>query len=115
MSGFCTVALKLPFGLILRLPDRPEVELKGFSLPYGVAAPMSIAGGYALTPNVDADFFEEWMMVNENLDLVKKKFIFAAAKASDASSMAREMAETMSGLEPLDPDKPGKGLEPVGV
>ena len=115
MSGFCTVACKLPFPLLLRLPGRPEVEIKGFSIPYGVSAQMSIVGGYALTPNVDADFFEEWMMVNENLDLVKNKLIFASAKASDATAQAREMSETKSGLEPINPDKPGKGLETVGA
>ncbi len=115
MPGTCTVALKLPNGLVLELPGRPTITVRGFAVPYGVAPALSIIGGYALTPNVDADFFEEWLLVNENLELVKKGLIFAHAKASDASAQAREFAELRSGLEALDSEKPGTGLERVSA
>lgn len=111
MPGFVTVACKTPMGLILELKGRPQVTIKGFSIPYGTVPSYPLVGGYALTPNVDADFFEEWMKVNANLDLVRKHFIFAHAKSSDASAQAREMAAEKSGLEPIDPDKPADGIE----
>jgi hypothetical protein len=115
MAGLVTVACKLPKGLILEIAGRPRVTVNGFSTPYGVVPQHTIIGGYGLTPNVDADFFEEWMMLNEGLDLVKNRFIFAYPKTADASANAKEMAAEKSGLEALDPDNPGRGLERVGV
>jgi 2,3-bisphosphoglycerate-independent phosphoglycerate mutase len=120
MPGTVTVGCKLPNGLHLDLKNEAgarigeRVTLRGFSVPYGMPA-LSIVGGYALTPNVDADYFEKWMKANENSDLVKKGFIFAHVKMGDASAQAKEMAAEKSGLEPMDPEKPGKGLEKVGV
>lgn len=111
MPGLVSVACKLPMGLILELKGKPRVTIKGFSIPYGTAPQFPIVGGYALTPNVDADFFDEWMRVNAELDLVKKHFIFAHSKQSDASAQAKEMAEEKCGLEPINPDRPAEGIE----
>lgn len=122
MPGTVTVALKLPNGLVLELKENKELGLKGrpevyvargSALPYGVASEFSIVGGFGLTPNIDADFFAEWLVRNANLSVVKEGLIFAHAKASDASVQAREFAELRSGLEALDPEKPGTGLERV--
>ena len=113
MAGTVTVACKLPNGLHLDLPGRDRVTVRGFAVAWGEASPLSIVGGFGLTPGVDADFFEEWMITNADFEPVKKGLIFASAKASDATAQAKEFAGLKSGLEPLDPDKPGPGLERV--
>jgi hypothetical protein len=114
MPGTVTVACRLPHGLHLELKDQKRVTIRGFSIPYGLPA-MSISNGFALTPGVDADFFERWMTVNKDLDLVQRRLIFAHVKSSDAAAQAKEMADEKSGLEPLNPDAPGTGLERVSA
>jgi hypothetical protein len=81
---------------------------------YAANAPLPdypIVGGAALTFNVDADFFAEWMKQNADAEIVKKGLIFAHAK--DTAGLARESAGLKSGLERIDPDALGKGLEKV--
>lgn len=104
-----TVACKIPNGLQLDLEGHKSVILKGPSVAWG-APPIAI-GGYALTPNVDADFMAAWLTVYKDSDMVKKMFVFAYPKHADASSAALEFQDEKTGLEPLDPDKPGPGLE----
>jgi len=108
-----TVACKLPNGLFLELEGRERVVLKGTAVPHGF--PPVDVGGYALTPNVDADFFVEWMAEYKNYAPVREGLIYAYAKPQDATARAMEMRDLKSGLEPLDPDKPGPGLERVGA
>lgn len=117
-----TVACKLPGGLILRLHtfvDTPEnvagnnvkmvkiarphgepVLIKGNATPHGIQKPL--VGGYMLTPNVDKDFFEEWMRQNKDHDAVKNGLIFAHEKRDSIEGIAEENAEKTSGMEPLD-------------
>jgi hypothetical protein len=127
MAGTVTVALKHPHGLILRLfemVDRDEPVMGGGSKTvkqavqridtdpvrlYGYAAPMTpdgdtvlVAGGYALTPNVSADFWDAWLEQNRDLDLVKRNLIYAASRQGDAGAFAKEHKSQQSGLEPLD-------------
>lgn len=132
MAGTCTVACKLPNGIILSVMPPIEiveidgkkavaptsriasasVELKGFSMPVGVALedPTPVAGGYALTHGVDADFMEAWLGQNSDSLLVKNNLIFVAAKGAYAASQAKEQKEVLSNLEPLrqgaDPRQP---------
>ena len=60
-----------------------------------------IVGGYALTHNVDADFFSTWLEQNKDSDLVRNRLVFAHAKPDLATGQAKEQAEVRSGLEPL--------------
>lgn len=122
-----TVACKLPHGLILRLFDmiegneavagggfkvvkraqpRPEVVVlngyltqhKGNAIP--VASPMS---SFALTHGVSKDFFERWLSENQELDAVKNGLV--VAHGTDTAGAARERADTVCGLEPINPAK----------
>jgi hypothetical protein len=113
MGTTVNVACKLPMGLILELPGRPQVVVKGFSTPVGLAPAHLIVGGYAITPHIDAEFFEAWMAANATLSVVKAGLIFGYAKQDSAEGVARERAAEKCGLEPADPDKPGSGLERV--
>ena len=114
-----TVACKLPNGLILRVFDmRPQdehvmgggvrkshvavereerVTLFGFSHPQNAAPRCRIANGYALTPNVPKDFFDEWMKQNAKSDLVKNHLIYAHEEEASAIDYAKEHAELRSG------------------
>lgn len=123
-SGNITVACKLPNGLILKLfemrdteelvmgggvrtvskafqMDRTPVELTGSR-----SASQSILhiGGYALTPNVDAQFFAEYLRQNYDSDIVQNRLIFAHESRDHIEGQAKDAAEVKSGLEPLNPD-----------
>lgn len=131
MASTVTVACKVPNGLILRVFDmvegtepilgggsrptkvarqRPETAtIKGFSVPRGPdfdyeKAPQ-LAGGFALTPGVDADLFELWLEQNKESQLVREGLIFAHEKTGSAVAEAKEKADLLCGLEPLNPDK----------
>ena len=121
-----TVACKVPNGLILRLfnmaeHDEPvmgggtktvkkavqtgeQVTVAGPATPFGVAPRYPIIGGYAMTPNVDADFFTAWLKQNADHDVVKKKLIFASEKVDSVAAKANDHESVLSGLQPLVPD-----------
>jgi hypothetical protein len=119
-----TIACKMPRGMTLRLfdmvdsrepvmgggfrefkiaqPRAETVRIYGNRAPYGMTPPVPIVGGYALTPNVDAEFWAEWKKQNAEHDAVKNRLIFAYDKPESASAAATERAATKSGLEPMD-------------
>lgn len=105
------VGCKLPNGLHMDLEGR-RFTLKGTAVPWGVP-PVITPGGYALTPDVDEEFANEWFRRNAGLTMVEKKIVYIAPKAQDARAMAREFSDVRTGLEPRDPDSPGPGLEQV--
>lgn len=132
MGARLTVACKLPHGLRLRvfketlhsepvigggmrdvatfLPDGPQVVLNGNAVPYGRVPNYTIIGGYALTPNVDADFFNKWLAQNKDSDVVRNALVFAFEKLDGAVSEAKSNAKLKSGLEPLDVSPGPKGV-----
>lgn len=119
LNGTVTVACKLPHGLHLQLPGHPRVTVRGNAEPRGADLVnyrgKPIEAGYALTHGVDAAFWAQWLKLHEKMDIVAKGFIFAHAQTQSVKSHAREYEGLMSGLEPIDPDKPGKGLERLVV
>lgn len=128
-AAFVTVACKVPTGVVLQLckktiwmEDTPSgarerVRFDPFgetytvqgpatavgSTPRGYKAPL-VAGGYALTPNIPADFFAKWMEQHELNPIVKNKMIFAHGSKADTIKEAHELKFTRSGFEPLDVD-----------
>lgn len=100
-----TVACKLPNGLILDIPGAPSVTLKGSSHPDAIA-------GHGLT-EVDAGFWDAWTKLYPDFQPLKKELIFAQGGERSAISKAKERKGEKSGLEGLDPEKPGKNLERV--
>lgn len=117
-----TVACKLSTGLVLQLyemrdtmenvsgnnsrvvkiahPVGDPVTVRGTATPFGVQKPL--VGGYALTPNVDKEFFDEWTRQNKDHAAVKNGMIFARESRDDVEGMAEERADLKSGQEPLD-------------
>jgi hypothetical protein len=122
-SGTVQVACKMPNGIKLRLfamEDTLEpiaggatrtvkraravgepVTLNGNALAFGQIPEYKIIGGYAITEDVDAQFFAEWLRQNADSDIVKNRLVFAYEKASDLSAAARELRGQKSGLEPI--------------
>jgi hypothetical protein len=130
-----TVACKMPNGIILRgfdwntedvpvfgggvkqqkvaRPNGTQALINGARFPFGEAPAYAIVGGYALTPNVDAELWDLWFEQNKNSDLVKNKQIFAYEKPEMATDAAKEHKAVRSGLEPINPGvtKDAKGKE----
>jgi hypothetical protein len=113
MPKLVTVACKLPNGITLDHADK-KVTLKGANADDALL-------GYGRTP-VDADWFDSWLSNKEggghgcDFPAVKNGLIFASADAKKVDDEIAEKAgdETVrTGLEPIDPDKPGVGLEKV--
>lgn len=135
-----TVACKLPAGLVIRgyvkTTEREQVlgggtrdydvwrwsgeeqEVFGPATPHGMAPKCLIVGGYALTHGVSKDLFDSWYAANKDGDLVKNRLIFAYERPEDAQAAAKDHRTTVSGFEPIDPDKPGlkvRGIEKATV
>jgi hypothetical protein len=135
-GGTVTVCCKLPSGLILRVydfverhvpagagqyrlakvpvPREEEYAVTGYAVPFGMPHDKTIAGGYALTPGIPEDFFDYWLAQNKGHPAVKQGLIFAHRQMESARDMAKERAELRSGLEPLNPDKPGDRMGMAG-
>jgi len=136
MPGTVTVACCMPNGLRLHIDDFrefpeqvlgggtrmvrrgyrrnvPDVVLKGNAVPFGTTPEHRIiAQRYGLTPNVDADWWAEWLKQNADNDLVKNRIVFAHGKQEVVIDMVKEHKETKSGLEPLNPEtRFNKGME----
>jgi hypothetical protein len=100
-----TIACKLPSGLHLRVSGRETVTLRGCGHTFGMPPPGLASGGYALTPNVPLDFWEAWLAINADADVVKKGIVFSATKTVDARARAVEQAAVRSGFEGMDPNE----------
>ena len=121
-----TVMCKMPGGMRLQLckeyPDSepvlgggrrdiktwrkfgPVYTVAGSAEPVGTPSSKLIVGGYAMTQNIPADFWEEWLKQNEDADYVVNRIIFAMPSRDAAEAKAeKEYAGVKSGLEPLDP------------
>jgi hypothetical protein len=108
-----TVACKLPAGLCLDMPGKDRVIIKGNAFFKGETPDYPIQNGAALTFGVDKDFWDAWLNRNKELSVVRQRLVFAHEK--DTAGQAKEFKEIKSGLERLDPDNPGKGLEKVSA
>ena len=123
MAGTVTVACKIPNGLELRAMESYEwhepvmgggtrpvtlfrqkgdsVVVKGPAAPEGVG--IVNPGGYHMTSGIDADFWAAWLEQNKDTPLVKSHMVYALAREDSAISKGRELADTKSGMERLDP------------
>jgi hypothetical protein len=97
-----TIACKLPNGLNLghiHGDEKPHVILRGSNHPLAI-------GGYGLTHGISKDAWEKWKTQHAFLPALQNGLIFEHDKPGSARSMAAEMAEVQSGLEPLNGDNP---------
>jgi hypothetical protein len=138
-SPVVTVACKIPNGLSLQLFRKVEVpepvqgggirvvprhdrigdmvQIRGTAYPRGNPPPGMpprpiMAGGYALTPNVPADFWDAWLEQNKEADYVKNKMIFAYGDRAKTIGVARDNRELRSGLEPVNMTNDPRQIKP---
>ncbi len=71
-----------------------------------------VIGGYGLT-EVAADFWEAWVKSHQRFQPLRIGAIKAQPSRERASAQAMDEKELKTGFEPLDPDKPGAGLQRV--
>ncbi|MDE2426228.1 MAG: hypothetical protein KGO96_10030, partial [Elusimicrobia bacterium] len=100
-------------------PDKPTYTLNGCALDVGamqkgilpeypVVQSRSIPGGGAgLTHGIPKDFYDTWAETTGR-DLVSKGLVFAAKTESSVRAIARERDAMKTGMEPIDPSKPGE-------
>jgi hypothetical protein len=104
-----TVACKLPLGII--------VTHKGKTVTFNGANHPDALVGHGLTNNVDAEWFADFVKTDgADFAPVVNHLLFANTK--DTVGEAEEKAGDKSiktGLEPIDPENPGKGIEAVPV
>jgi hypothetical protein len=115
-SGFHKVDRSIRIG--------PVYTLRGPRLPTGMAPSFPVIGGYAITPGIPKDFWDEWVKQNKDADYLAlgeehkrvgmMPTVFAADSAARIESMCREFSKMRSGMEPLDPevDRNGRPLDP---
>jgi len=128
MPGVVTIACKLPLGIVMQefrmMPEREQTPMgvrettvarptgKACTINGNAAAPGKnrldpsgvpvhiTQGGYALTPNVDADLWESWLSHHKDHPMVVNRMIFAA-KGGDVNAISRENDARRSGMEPM--------------
>jgi len=103
-----SVACKLPQGI--------HLTHKGKTVKLAGANACNNRFGFGVTPGVDGDWFNDWA-TGDGKDFAAVKngslFAMAAPKIADAVTERRADPSVQTGLEPLDPDQPGNGLEPT--
>ncbi len=122
-----TVACKMPRGVILQLsrmmPMRipimaggfqetmvaqkvgDQVRVKGFAVPFGKAPRYSIIGDFALTPGIDAAFWEAWKEQNKHLDMVVNGLIWAHSEALNPEGDVRVPKPTAENLTDIETEE----------
>lgn len=94
----------------------PVLRIRGTAYPRGNVpegfppAPL-IIGGAAMNPGVDKDFWDQWVKLNERNPLVMNGLIFAHENENIVHGKAREEADNLSGLEPLNPKSDARNLK----
>ena len=115
-----TVGCKLAQGFIMELvepghltqpaPRGPIVKIAGANT-LRIPGTNPLVGQFALT-QVDKALADEWFKRNKDLKFVRDGLVFIDESASHAASVAKERAGEKTGLEPLNPDAPPKGMQP---
>ena len=81
------------------------------TVPEGFPSPPLIVGGAAMNPGIDKEFWDEWVHQNRLNPLVVNRMVFAHENESHVIGMAREEADNLSGLEPINPKSDPRNLK----
>jgi len=132
-SGTLTVACRLPNGLILRTFEMVDTHEQGPLQSRTVKmarftgkqhkingnsfaqnkAPMFAQmenHGYALTHDVPAELWNQWLEQNKDADIVTRGHIFAHGDGRSVRAEATEKKDVKTGLERLDQKKTPRGI-----
>jgi hypothetical protein len=80
------------------------VRLLGPAIPFGLMPNQRspIVGGYRITPNVPAEFWEEWIKQNEELDAVVNGMIIWHKDMEELRAMCLDRKKELSGMQAID-------------
>ena len=70
-----------------------------------------VVAGYGLT-EVPADFWEAWVKQHKGFPPLTNGTLFAQPNPDRAGRQAKEQTTIKTGMEPMDPNKPAKGITP---
>jgi hypothetical protein len=134
MSATCTVACKVPNGIIMRIYEMIEaiepspmggrtikqarqvgkdIRIKGATTPTPNTMQFNqLMHGYGITQGVPKDVWEKWLEQHKDADIVINKLIFAYEDSNQTFNRASKQRKegVRSGLEPLDPFNLPKGI-----
>ena len=88
------------------VPVGDPVRIRGTAYPVGVIPegfpdrPQMVMG-YALTPNVPREFWDNWLKQNKLAPFVKSNMIIAFESVADIKAKASDHEKDLSGIEPL--------------
>ena len=71
-----------------------------------------VADGFGLTFGVNKDWADLWFEQNRDWPPVREGMIFMATNATSARDQAKDHKGIKTGMEPINPFKPGTDLEP---
>lgn len=112
-----TVMCNLPHGLDVILRDAKgeptdRVVFNGANHRRAIDTDTTLAGRWGSTHNVSKGFWDRFAKTNH--PAVANGNIFFSPKREQAEDAAEEMKDAIAtGTNQLDPDKPGRGIEPM--
>lgn len=120
-----TVALKHPNGIVIQAQEQGEAHepvmgggtrpikvwrgvgkqyvINGAASSFGEAPKHLVIGGYAMTPGIPKDVWENWRETHGDSPLLQNGLIFAHESAGHSEGHAKDGAALRSGLEPIIP------------
>jgi hypothetical protein len=104
LTGLVSIACKLPSGLTISHAGK-TVTLNGANSEGAIV-------GFGITKNVDADWFAAWAAESRH-SAVESGSIFANTGSKIAGEAKEKRDDITTGMEPLNGDKPGVGVERV--
>lgn len=106
MAGKVTVGCRLPHGLTLRHPmdSSQTVEIQGLNKS-------NIIGADCMFTEVDADFWDAWIMVHSEFPAITSNAIFVGKNKSSAEAIAAEVKDEKTGFEGAP--QTGAGVAPA--
>ena len=86
------------------------IRVRGTAYPRGQAPDgfpdkPEMSEGYALTPNVPREFWEQWVAQNKRAPYVQSGMLFAHGAVGDIKSHAADHRTDLSGIEPIKREK----------
>lgn len=109
-TGPREVTVYYPVGKMVRI--RGTAYPRG-TPPVGFPSAPEMIGGYALTRNVDKDFWDRWEHQHARDPYVVNNMIFAAEDFDTVRGKAMEFSGLMSGLEPIAPGNDARIPKPL--
>jgi hypothetical protein len=115
MAETVVVYCKIPNGLHLTVKDSAGVDhtirVNGPANRVGEQPNHVIFAGHGAT-TIDKAHWDAWAKSHAGYEPFKKGHIFANEKPDNAKAQAHDNKLNLTGLEPINPLKPGNGVKP---